>query len=94
MEYIMTGLIIYLAGINIAAFISMGADKRRAEMHQWRIRESTLFLLAILGGSVGALTGMLVFHHKTKHLKFMIGMPAILIAQAVIAAVIYSQWIK
>ena len=75
---------VYLAAVNIAAFACMGADKHRAQMHRWRIRESTLFLLAAVGGSVGAILGMLVFHHKTRHLKFVLGMPIILVIQAAV----------
>ena len=60
-------LTIYLVCINLAAFAVMGADKRRARREAWRIRERTLFLLAIVGGSVGAIAGMYAFHHKTRH---------------------------
>ena len=78
-------LIIYFIIINAAAFIIFGIDKRRAVKNRWRIAESTLFLLALIGGSIGALAGMYVFHHKTKHIRFVIGIPLILILQ--IAAV-------
>lgn len=73
--------IIYVVIINIISFIVMGTDKRRAVNHKWRIPEKTLFLLAIIGGSIGTNLGMKVFRHKTKHMKFVIGMPAILIFQ-------------
>ena len=71
----------YLLLINLAAFLTFGADKRRAKRGAWRIPEKTLFLLAIVGGSVGAICGMHVFHHKTKHWYFKYGLPAIFLAQ-------------
>ena len=71
----------YLLLINAAAFALMLSDKRRAKKNRWRIRESTLILSAALGGSIGALAGMFTFRHKTKHIKFTAGIPAILIAQ-------------
>lgn len=84
-------LTIYLVCINLAAFAVMGADKRRARQEAWRIRERTLFLLAIVGGSVGAIAGMYAFHHKTRHWYFVIGMPVILILQLAAAVLIYSK---
>ena len=79
---------IWLAIINIAAFVAAGIDKHKAKAHKWRIRESTLIAMAILGGSVGLLLGMYIFRHKTKHPKFTIGVPIILVIQ-IIAAVWY-----
>ena len=78
-------LYIYLIIINIFAFVLAGIDKQRARTHRWRIRESTLFLTAIAGGSVGLLLGMYIFRHKTKHPQFVFGVPAILILQAAVA---------
>lgn len=75
----------YLALINIATFLVYGADKRRARRHQWRVPEKTLFLLPLLGGSVGAVLGMNTFRHKTKHWYFRWGLPAILIVQLILA---------
>ncbi len=72
---------IYLIFINVLAFSLMGLDKRRAVTGAWRIRERTLFLTAILGGSVGAIAGMQLFRHKTRHRSFVLGMPAIFILQ-------------
>ena len=72
----------YLIAINLIAFVAFGIDKRKAEKGAWRIKESTLLGLSAIGGSVGALLGMNVFRHKTKHKKFTIGVPAILILQA------------
>ncbi len=74
-------LMIYLVIINLIAFLTFGADKRRARRDRRRVRESTLFLLAVLGGSAGALLGMYVFRHKTRHWYFCVGIPAILILQ-------------
>ena len=81
--YVLAG---YLALINLAAFLTFGADKRRARKGQWRVPEKTLFLLAILGGSIGAICGMRTFHHKTKHWYFQYGLPAILLVQLGLAA--------
>ena len=72
---------IYLVVINVAALALFGADKRKAKKHAWRISEKALFLSAVLGGSVGALLGMLLFRHKTKHWYFVIGIPLILVIQ-------------
>ena len=69
--------------INIAAFALFGADKRKARRGDWRISEKALFLSAVLGGSLGALIGMRLFHHKTKHWYFVIGIPAILVLQII-----------
>lgn len=74
----------YLLFINIIAFALMGIDKRRAVRKAWRISEKTLFLSALLGGSIGAIAGMQIFRHKTKHWYFKYGMPAILILQLVL----------
>ena len=76
---------IYILIINNAAFILYGIDKVRAKRGEWRISEKSLFLVALIGGSVGAIVGMHVFHHKTRHWYFRIGLPLILILQ--IAAV-------
>ena len=72
---------IYLVVINIVALALYGADKRKAKKHAWRISEKALFLVALVGGSVGALLGMLIFRHKTKHWYFVIGIPLILALQ-------------
>ena len=72
---------IYLIGINILTFLIFGADKWKAKRDKWRIPEDTLIWLAIVGGSVGALLGMYLFRHKTKHKKFLIGIPVILLVQ-------------
>ncbi len=77
-------LVIYLAVINTAAVVCMLADKRKARKGRWRISEKTLFLLALAGGSIGVLVGMKMFHHKTRHHLFTIGIPAIIIIQLVL----------
>lgn len=81
-------MLIYLLIINAAGLILMLADKIKAKKHLWRIPEATLFLTAVLGGSAGCLLGMYAFRHKTKHLKFTLGMPLILVAQIVICILI------
>ena len=75
----------YLLGINLLTFFVYGIDKWKARRDKWRVPEATLLMLAALGGSVGALLGMSVFHHKTKHKKFLIGVPLILLAQLALA---------
>jgi uncharacterized membrane protein YsdA (DUF1294 family) len=76
---------IYLLLINALAFLLMLIDKYKAKKNLWRIRESTLLLIAVIGGSIGALAGMYTFRHKTKHLKFTLGIPVILVLQIVAA---------
>lgn len=83
--------IIYLFAVNMTAFIMMAVDKRRAKRHAWRIAEAHLFLSAILGGSIGAWAGMYVFHHKTKHVRFVVGMPLILFLQVVLTGILLSR---
>ena len=78
-------LALWLVFINAATFAVYGVDKRRARRGAWRVPEKTLFLLPLLGGSVGALAGMRVFHHKTKHWYFVWGIPLILLAQMALA---------
>ena len=76
-----TFLIIYFVIMNIVGFAIMGIDKRKAIKRTFRIPEATLFIVALIGGSIGSILGMRVFRHKTRHWYFVIGMPAILIAQ-------------
>jgi uncharacterized membrane protein YsdA (DUF1294 family) len=59
----------------------MYSDKKKSERRQWRVPEARLFGIAIILGSIGILSGMYVFHHKTKHMKFVLGIPIILIIQ-------------
>lgn len=72
-------LAIYLVAVNITAFAMMGADKKKAVRHEWRIPEARLFGSALLGGGMGAVIGMYVFRHKTRHWYFVVGMPLIMI---------------
>lgn len=72
---------VYLGIVNVAGFILPAVDKRRAKKDKWRIRESTLFLISALGGSVAMYISMRLFHHKTKHKRFMIGIPIIIALQ-------------
>lgn len=74
-------IVYYLAAVNAAAFLLMFLDKQKAIHHRRRIPEAALLGAAALGGSVGALLGMYAFRHKTKHKKFTLGVPAILLAQ-------------
>lgn len=83
---------VYLVMMNLLGFVSMGYDKRRARAHGWRVPEASLFLVAVMGGSVGSLAGMHAFRHKTKHRQFTIGMPVILIAQIALIAVALYQF--
>ena len=71
--------------VNIVAFAAYGIDKRKAQKGKWRIPESTLLLLALFGGAIGALLGMRMFHHKTKHRKFKILVPLFLVLQLAVA---------
>ena len=91
MDTLTKGIIYYLIGINVLAFLLFGIDKWKARRDKWRIPEATLLLFAVLGGSIGALLGMRVFHHKTKHKKFLIGLPLILLAQIVLAYFLFIQ---
>ena len=74
--------------MNLAGFLSMGYDKRRAKRHEWRVPEKILFLIAIFGGSIGSNLGMRIFRHKTRHWYFVWGMPLILIAQIAVAVLL------
>lgn len=81
----------YLLLINAAAFTLMLADKLKAKKNLWRIPEATLLTCAALGGSVGMLIGMYTVRHKTRHLKFTLGVPAILIAQLAVAVWLFLR---
>lgn len=79
-------MVVYLIAINMVTFLVYGLDKWKARHGQWRIPESTLLALAAIGGSVGAWVGMKVWHHKTLHKKFVIGVPVIFILQMLLLA--------
>lgn len=84
-------LIYYLIIVNLAAWIIYGVDKWKAKKGKWRIRESTLLLTALIGGSLGALTAMLMFRHKTRKTKFVIGIPVMLVAHCFIIVFILQK---
>lgn len=84
-------IVIYLIIINLLGFFMMWLDKQKAKKGRWRIPENTLFLYALLGGSIGTISGMYLFRHKTKKLKFTIGFWAILIIEVIAAVVIFSK---
>lgn len=86
-----TIIYIYLIIVNIVGFLLMGIDKSKAKHHAWRIPEKTLFLTSLIGGSIGTWAGMYIFHHKTKHWYFVVGMPMILVIQIILSAVILSK---
>ena len=81
----------YLLIINALGFLLMLVDKWKARKNRWRVRESTLMLIAALGGSVGSLLGMYLFRHKTLHLKFTLGIPLILAAQCFVAILFMAR---
>ena len=81
-------ILIYFLIINLISFLAMYIDKRKAKWGKWRIKESTLFTLVLLGGGIGGIAGMYVFRHKTKKTRFVIGFPAILIIE-IICVVIF-----
>lgn len=78
---------LYVVIMNILGVAVMGIDKYKAQHKLWRIPEKTLFLVSILGGSIGTWAGMYLFHHKTKHWYFVVGMPAILVIQIVLGCI-------
>ena len=84
-------VILYLVAINVVTFFMYGIDKWKAKTSKWRIREAALLGLAVLGGSLGALLGMKVWHHKTMHKKFKYGVPAIIIVQILLIGFILWQ---
>ena len=83
-------IIIYLLIINLIGFYMMWSDKRKAKKGKWRIPEQTLFIVTALGGGIGTIAGMYTFHHKTKKLKFTVGLPTILILEIIL--VVYLKF--
>lgn len=83
----MGSFIIYLLVMNILGLCVMGLDKYKAKKNLWRIPEKTLFAVSILGGSLGTWAGMYLFHHKTRHRNFVIGMPLIVVIQTALAII-------
>ena len=86
--------IIYIVIINIIAFLAMYIDKRKAKYGKWRIPEQSLFILALIGGSIGAIIGMYTFRHKTKKLRFSVGFPAILVLQIILIISLWNDFIR
>ena len=88
--FTLKNILIYLLVINLIGFLMMWSDKRRAKWGKWRIPEQTLFIITALGGGIGTIAGMYTFRHKTKKLKFTIGLPVLMILE--IALVIYLKF--
>ena len=82
-------MILYLVIINVITFVIFGVDKYKAIRQEWRIRESTLLGLALIGGSIGGWLAMYIFHHKTKKVKFFVGIPVILAIQIVVFSYLF-----
>lgn len=83
-----TLILLYFFIINLVGFLLMLVDKRRAIKHEWRISELKLFVVSIIGGSIGSYLGMYCFRHKTKHLKFTLGIPIIILIQLYLAIIL------
>lgn len=81
-------ILIYLVAINLITFVTMYVDKKKAKWGKWRIKESTLFTLVLLGGGIGGIAGMYLFRHKTKKTRFVIGFPLILITEVICAIIL------
>ena len=86
-------IVIYIFAVNVLGFALMGIDKSRAKKRGFRIPEATLFVVAIIGGSIGTIIGMFTFRHKTRHWYFLYGLPVILIIQiALVIAILLSPF--
>lgn len=83
-------MLVYLFLINAAGFVLMLADKHKARKNLWRIPEATLLCVALFGGSIGSLFGIYAFRHKTRRLKFTVGIPVILAIQLIAAILILT----
>lgn len=81
---------LYFLIINVIGFLLMFIDKKRSINREWRIRERTLFIISIIGGAIGSYLGMKIFRHKTKHLKFTLGVPLIIIIQGYLIFKVYN----
>ena len=87
----MEEIICYLLAVNIVTFLLYGIDKYKAKKGKWRISETTLLLLAVIGGSIGAWVGMRIWHHKTMHKKFKYGIPVIIIMQIAVVTYLHTN---
>lgn len=85
-------IVIYFIVINLIGFLAMGIDKYKAKRNYWRIPEGTLMMLAVLGGGIGTISGIYVFRHKTKKMKFTVGMPTILISEIIIIIYLFIKF--
>lgn len=85
-------LIVYLVIINLVGFLAMAIDKRRAKKGEWRIKEGSLFMITLLGGGIGTIAGMYLFRHKTKKLKFTVGLPTIFIVEIVLVITLLIKY--
>lgn len=81
----------YLLAINIATFVVMCVDKRRAVRHRWRIPEYVLFLLALVGGSIGGVVGMCILRHKIRKRPFVMGFPVIMVIQIILLFILNAK---
>ena len=89
MKFIFYLLFFYLIVINLISIIVTISDKSRSKRNKWRVKEKTLFTIALLGGSVSMYITMRIIRHKTKHLSFMIGIPAIIVLQLILVFLIW-----
>ena len=83
---------IWLIATSLLGFALMGVDKQRAKNHAWRISERTLLLIAFIGGGIGSLAGMLLFRHKTKHVKFIVLVPLAIILNIAVAILLIRSF--
>ena len=84
-------ILYYLLAVNIATFFLYGIDKYKARKGRWRISEATLLMMAFIGGSIGAWSGMRLWHHKTMHKNFKYGIPIIIILQVALAVYLLTN---
>ena len=89
-KYLLLGTLAFFAVMSIIALILYKIDKVKAEKKKWRTKEATLLGFGFFGGALGALAGMKLFRHKTKHAKFTVGVPLILVAQIIAAIALYN----
>lgn len=87
-------IITYVIFVNLLGFALMGIDKRKAVKHLWRIPEAVLFIVAVIGGSIGCIFGMQIFRHKTRYWNFVYSVPAILILQVVLILLLLNAPIE
>ena len=85
-------ILYYLLAVNIATFFVYGIDEYKARKGRWRISEATLLMMAVIGGSIGAWSGMRLWHHKTMHKKFKYGIPVIIILQVALAVYLLTNF--